>query len=133
MTVPIWPNNLVPDAVNWRLATQNKILSSPFNRCEQILGLKGPHWAAQLTFVLTESERRQVLVFLAKLRGYHGTFLFPVSLLYSKQGSGAGSVTVTSVYNLNRIYTTGWSATWSSMSPRSAPAGSPRCRAGWGP
>lgn len=99
-----------PSSSKWALVTNTQRHVSSLSRQTQVLELAGAKWEATLQFnQLNVAEGRQILAFLASLRGSFNTFNLHDHSLESPRGIGTGTPLVNGASQSgNTLITDGW-------------------------
>ena len=93
MTILTYPDNIIPDSIDWRIQYNTQVFTSPFNRVTQTAELPGARWVARMSYSnLQQDELRQLSSFFIQLRGRAGRFtLYDMSLPTPQNGTTANA------------------------------------------
>ncbi len=88
-TILTYPDNIVPDSIDWRISFITQAFVSPFGAATQTAEVPGARWAAKMNFSnLQQEELRQLSSFFIRLRGMSGRFtLYDMSLPTPQSGT----------------------------------------------
>lgn len=91
-TLLLWPDEVRPQAVTWRLRTATDAVSSPFTGSGQTWELPGARWECLLTFRALQGARLRALeALLAGLRGPAGRVFVPRFHDWTRRGTAVGA------------------------------------------
>ena len=100
-----YPDNIVPDSIDWRIMYNTQVFTSPFGNTTQTAEIPGARWQARMNYSnLQQTELRELAAFFIQLRGMSGRFkLYDLGLPYPQQANGvAASIGATTVVSATR-------------------------------
>ena len=115
MTDIVWPIDLIPASVEWRLIDNVSVSQSPFSGAVRRVSRPGTRWAARLTFPpMNGANRHRVMALIASLRGRANSLYMP-----DVSTAPRGSMAAPELFaNANMSSTTGWSVQSGTLSAR---------------
>lgn len=115
MTDLVWPVDIIPSEVEWRLIDNVSVSQSPFSGATRRVSRPGTRWGARLTFNnLSGANRHRVMALVAALRGRANSIYVPdVSTV--QRGSMSAPELLT---NADLSSVTGWSVQSGTLSAR---------------
>ena len=87
-TVLTYPDDIVPDSIDWRIQYTTQVFLSPFGSATQTAEVPGARWSARLNYSnLQTSELRRLSAFFIQCRGMAGRFtLYDLTLAAPQLG-----------------------------------------------